>query len=122
MHLAILLIAASAGAAKAPASSRWQERILLAVNDEAAAAPAKADAILEAQDPKIEHAPLEKTPRGLGVWIKAKVTDPSRLFAPLVFARRAGSGRYEAFTMKEKGRQGFRAYLPPNILSEGSFE
>jgi hypothetical protein len=121
MYLAVLLIAASATAADARTVPTWQERILLAVNDEAAA-PAKADAIPEQQDSKIEHAPVEKTPRGLGVWIKARIGDPSHLFAPLVFARKAGSSRYEAFTMKDKGKRGFRAYLPPVILSEGSFE
>ena len=119
MHLAVLLIAASAAAGN---DSAWVGRILLAVNEEAAAPQAKADTVPEAQDSKIEHTPLEKTPRGQGVYIKAKVADPSHLFTPLVFARRAGQSRYEAFTMKDKGKRGFRAYLPSSILSEGSFE
>jgi tetratricopeptide (TPR) repeat protein len=121
MYLAVL-IAASAATAAPASKSAWVGRILLAVNDEAAAPEAKPDTVPEAQDSKIEHTPLEKTPRGLGVFIRAKVGDPSHLFTPLVFARKAGSSRYEAFTMKDKGRKGFRAYLPPNILSEGSFE
>jgi tetratricopeptide (TPR) repeat protein len=121
MYLA-LLIAASAAAAPPRADPAWVGRVLLAVNDEAAAPEAKPDTVPEAQDSKIEHTPLEKTPRGQGVFIKAKVGDPSHLFTPLVFARKAGSSRYEAFTMKDKGRKGFRAYLPPAILSEGSFE
>ncbi|MFN2549593.1 MAG: PEGA domain-containing protein [Myxococcales bacterium] len=117
MHLALLLIAASA----APATdSAWVGRMLLAVNEEAA--QGKADTTPEAQDSKIEHTPLDKTPRGQGLFIKAKVQDPSHLFTPLVFARKAGTSRYEAFTMKDKGKRGFRAYLPPSILSEGSFE
>ena len=122
MYLAVFLIAASAAAAEPSGNDAWVGRILLAVNEEAAAPQGKADSVPEAQDARIEHTPVEKTPRGLGVFIKAKVADPSHLFAPLVFARKAGSSRYEAFTMKDKGKKGFRAYLPPSILSEGSFE
>ena len=124
MYLAVVMIAASAASAGPSAESvpAWVGKVLLAVNDEAAAPTGKADTTPEAQDSKIEHAPLEKTPRGQGVFIKAKVGDPSHLFAPLVFARKSGQSRYEAFTMKDKGKRGFRAYLPPNILSEGSFE
>ena len=122
MHLAVLMIAASAASVGASADAPWVGRILLAVNEEAAAPQGKADTVPEAEDSKIEHTPLEKTPRGQGVFIKAKVGDPSHLFAPLVFARRTGGARYEAFTMKDKGKRGFKAYLPPSILSEGSFE
>ncbi|MGZ6141953.1 MAG: PEGA domain-containing protein [Myxococcales bacterium] len=122
MHFAVLLMAAAAASADAPADASWVGKILLAVNEEAAAPQGKADTVPEAQDSKIEHAPLEKTPRGQGVFIKAKVADPSHLFTPLVFARKTGTSRYEAFTMKDKGKRGFRAYLPPSILSEGSFE
>src|SRR5713226_9621288 len=121
MYLAAL-IAASAATAAPAAEPGWVGRILLAVNNEAAAPDAKPDTVPEAQDSKIEHTPLEKTPRGQGVFIKAKVGDPSHLFSPLVFARKSGQSRYEAYTMKDKGKRGFRAYLPPNILSEGSFE
>jgi tetratricopeptide (TPR) repeat protein len=116
MFLAALLVAASA----ANAQPDWREKILLAVNEEAA--NPKADAVPEATDAKIEHAPLEKTPRGEVVVIKAKVQDPSHLFSPLVFARKTGQSRYEAFTMKDKGTKGFSAFLPRSILSEGSFE
>lgn len=122
MYLAVLLIAASAASAGVPADGSWVGRILLAVNEEAAAPQGKADAVPAAEDSKIEHTPVEKTPRGEGVFIRAKVSDPSHLFAPLVFARKTGASRYEAFTMKDKGKRGFRAYLPPAILSEGSFE
>ena len=122
MHLAVLMIAASAAAAGARADAPWVGRILLAVNQEAATPPGKADTVPEAEDSKIEHKPLDRTPRGQGLFIKARVADPSHLFAPLVFARRAGGARYEAFTMKDKGKRGFKAYLPPSILSEGSFE
>ena len=122
MHLAVLMIAASAAVAGARADAPWVGRILLAVNEETAAPQGKADTVPAAEDSKIEHAPLEKSPRGQGVFIKARVGDPSHLFAPLVFARKTGSSRYEAFTMKDKGKRGFRAYLPPSILSEGSFE
>ena len=58
MYLAALLIAASAAAAERPA---WIGKILLAVNEEAQA-PAKADTTPEAQDSKIDHTPLEKSP------------------------------------------------------------
>jgi len=34
------------------------------------------------------------------------VLDPSKLFAPLVFARRSGIARYEAFTMRDRGPGG----------------
>src|ERR1043166_4406543 len=121
MYLAVLLIAASA-AADASAIDSWREKVLLAVNEEAAAPQGKADAVPEAEDSKIEHTPLEKTPRGKTVILKAKIADPSHLFAPLVFARKTGDPRYEAFTMRDKGKKGFKAYLPSSILSEGSFE
>ncbi|HUJ28277.1 MAG TPA: PEGA domain-containing protein [Myxococcales bacterium] len=123
MYLAVLLIAAGAATAHpARANDAWREQVLLAVNEEAAAPQAKADTVPEAEDSKIEHTPLEKTPRGLTVIIKAKIADPSHLFAPLVFARKQGTTRYEAFTMRDKGKRGFRAYLPSSILSEGAFE
>src|SRR5205823_10530026 len=64
----------------------------------------------------------EKSPRGRVVTIKAKVSDPSRLFTPLVFARKTGTSRYEAFTMRDKGENVFNAFLPSSIMSEGSFE
>jgi tetratricopeptide (TPR) repeat protein len=97
-------------------------KALLAVNQEAAAPQGKADPVPEAQDSKIEHTPLERVPRGEGVFVKARVADPSHLFAPLVFVRKNGSSRYEGFTMKDRGKSAFRAYLPPSTLSEGSFE
>jgi len=122
MSLALLLMAASAASADPRPQTDWRNRILLAVNEEAAAPQDKADAVPEAQDAKIEHAPLEKTPRGQAVWIKAKVGDASQLFSPLVFARKSGTTRYEAFTMKDRGRKAFLARLPPSILSDGSFE
>src|ERR1041384_8411407 len=123
MYLAVLLIAASAAPAAARADdAAWREKVLLAVNEEAAAPQGKADAVPEAEDSKIEHTPLEKTPRGKTVILKAKIADPSHLFAPLVFARKTGDQRYEAFTMRDKGKKGFKAYLPSSILSEGSFE
>jgi tetratricopeptide (TPR) repeat protein len=122
MSLALLMIAASAASADGRAQSDWQNRILLAVNEEAASPQTKADTSAEAQDTRIEHTPLEKTQRGEPVWIKAKVGDPSHLFSPLVFARKSGTTRYEAFTMKDRGRRGFLARLPPSILGEGSFE
>src|SRR5207237_7088398 len=91
-----------------------------AVNQEATSAEGAAEA---ARVGKIAHTPLEKSPRGESVVIRARVQDPSRLFAPLVFARRSGNARYEAFTMRDRGtRRGFEARLPSSILSEGSFE
>ncbi len=126
MFLVALLMAASAANGDPRVEVLgWRDRVLLAVNQEAArpAGPDDAkDATPEAADSKIEHAPLEKSPRGEIVVIKAKVQDPSHLFAPLVFARRAGTDRYEAFTMRDKGKRGFIARLPPSILNEGSFD
>ena len=83
MHLAVLMIAASAATADARADAPWVARILLAVNEETAAPQGKADTVPAAEDSKIEHAPLEKSPRGQGLFIKARVGDPSHLFAPL---------------------------------------
>lgn len=126
MFLVALMLAASAANGDSRAEpSGWRDRVLLAVNEEAARPPGPTDAkdaTPEAADSKIEHTPLEKSPRGEVVVIKAKVQDPSHLFAPLVFARRAGTDRYEAFTMRDKGKRGFVARLPPSILNEGSFD
>ena len=123
MFLVALLIAASTANVDPRAEvMSWRDRVLLAVNDEAARPDDAKDAKPEAADSKIEHSPLEKTARGEVVVIKAKVQDPSHLFAPLVFARRAGTDRYEAFTMRDKGKRGFIARLPPSILNEGSFD
>ena len=71
---------------------------------------------------KIEHKPLERTPRGAAIVIRAQVKDPARLFAPLVFARPAGSQRYAAYSMVDRGSRGFLVRLPSSILNEGSFE
>ena len=133
MFLAALLIAASAAHGDSRAEvTGWRDRVLLAVNEEAArpeaaagaaaGSPGSNDARPEAADSKIEHTPLEKSPRGETVIIKARVQDPSHLFAPLVFARRVGTERYEAFTMRDKGKRGFIARLPPSMLSEGSLD
>ncbi len=122
MFIAFLLLAASASA-DPRASFERTRRILLAVNEEATAPAEKAEARPPTGDPKIEHAPLLTTPRNETVVIQAKVLDPSRLFAPLVFARKSGIARYEAFTMRDRGpRRAFQARLPPSVLSEGSFE
>jgi tetratricopeptide (TPR) repeat protein len=123
MFLAILLLAASA-AADARSSSERTRKILLAVNEEAGAAAAGADSQPQSgANAKIEHTPVEKNPRNEAILIQANVRDPSRLFAPLVFARKSGTARYEAFSMRDRGpRRGFQARLPPSMLSEGSFE
>ena len=71
---------------------------------------------------KIEHKPLERTPRGSAIFIRAQVKDPARLFAPLVFARAAGSERFAAYSMNDRGNRGFVARLPSSMLDEGSFE
>src|SRR3954468_19446683 len=117
MVVAVFLVAVAA-AADARAPSEHVRAVLLAVNEEAvSAAPEPATASAE-----LQHVPLEKSPRGETVVINAKVQDPSRLFAPLVFARRSGTARYEAFTMRDRGRGAFQARLPSSVLSEGSFE
>ena len=71
---------------------------------------------------KIGHKPLERTPRGGPIVIRAQVKDPARLFSPLVFARAAGSERFAAYSMSDRGNRGFVARLPSSILDEGSFE
>src|SRR3977135_2750814 len=122
MLLATHLLEASASA-DPRASSERTRRILLAVNEEATAPAEKAEARPPAGDSKIQHAPLLTTPRNETVVISAKVLDPSKLFAPLVFARKSGIARYEAFTMRDRGAgRAFQARLPSSILSEGTFE
>jgi len=122
MYVAIVLLAASASA-DPRASLERTRRILLAINEEVTSAAEKAEARPPAGDSKIEHTPLLTTPRNETVVIQAKVLDPSRLFAPLVFARKSGIARYEAFTMRDRGAgRAFQARLPSSILSEGSFE
>jgi len=71
MYLVAVLIAASAAAADARAAQFRLQKILLAVNEEAAAPPAKADTVPETQDAKIDHTPLDKTPRGRS-WIRSR--------------------------------------------------
>src|SRR6267143_1800017 len=44
------------------------------------------------------------------------------LLAPLVFARPAGSQRFGAYSMVDRGSRGFFARLPSSMLDEGSFE
>ncbi|HWT85516.1 MAG TPA: PEGA domain-containing protein, partial [Myxococcales bacterium] len=122
MVIAFLLLAASASA-DPRASLERTRRILLAVNEEATSPAEKAEARPPAGDSKIEHAPVLTTPRNETVVIQAKVLDPSKLFAPLVFARKSGIARYEAFTMRDRGpARAFQARLPSSVLSEGSFE
>src|SRR5436190_3933776 len=119
MMFAVLLVAAGA-AVDARAPSDHVRAVLLAVNEEADASAAAETAPVPSAS-KLEHTPLERTPRNETVVIQAKVQDPSKLFAPLVFARKSGTSRYEAFTMRDRGRT-FQARLPPSILSEGGFE
>ncbi|TMB17753.1 MAG: hypothetical protein E6J65_19125 [Deltaproteobacteria bacterium] len=113
-----VLLAASAAADPRPISD-WRQRALLAVNEEAVGT--NADTPPETgRNGKIAHAPVEKAARGATVVIKAQVQDPSRLFAPLVFARRSGNERYEAFTMRDRGpsasdRRGSRSRASPSI-------
>ena len=112
MFIAFLVLAASASA-DPRASLEHTRRILLAVNEEATAPAETAEAPTRTGDSKIEHAPLLRTPRNDTVVIQAKVLDPSRLFAPLVFARKSGIARYEAFTMRDRGAgRAFQARLP----------
>src|SRR3981189_634437 len=122
MFFAIVLLAASASTDPSASSERTR-RILLAVNEEATAPAEKSEERPPAGDSKIGHAPVRTTPRNETVVIQAKVLDPSKLFAPLVFARKSGIARYEAFTMLDRGAgRAFQARLPSSILSEGSSE
>jgi tetratricopeptide (TPR) repeat protein len=115
MHFAVVIVAA------AVAAGQSRQQLLRAVNDEAASAGAAATSE-QRGDPRIEHKPIEKTARGRSVVVDARVADPSHLFLPIVFARKPDTGKYEAYTMRERGRRGFRALLPSSILAEGSFE
>src|SRR5437763_1042475 len=63
MYLAALL-AASAMATAPRATADHPGSVLSAVNEEAAAPPDKADSLSEGRDSKIEHTPVEKSPRG----------------------------------------------------------
>jgi tetratricopeptide (TPR) repeat protein len=115
MQLALVLAAALAATA---GSSIASGRILLA---QAAEQPGVEPAPSASQG-KIEHKPLERIARGAAIIIRARVKDPARLFAPLVFARPANSQRYSAYTMVDRAGRGFAARLPSSILEEGSFE
>src|SRR5439155_9682487 len=121
MIVAVVLLAASAAADPRPPSD-WRTDTLFAVDEEASSTATEPSAAA-GRVGKISHTPLEKSPRGEPVVIRARVQDPSRLFAPLVFARKSGNARYEAFTMRDRRtRRGFEARLPSSMLSEGSCE
>ena len=115
MQLRTILVAATL-AATAEASAR-SEFLLAQATPQPETQPAPA-----AGEGKIEHKPLDRSARGAPIFIRAQVKDPARLFAPLVFARPAGSQRYAAYTMVDRGSRGFAVRLPPAILDEGSFE
>jgi tetratricopeptide (TPR) repeat protein len=115
MQLAMVLAAALAATAEPSIASG---RLLLA---QAVPQPG-IEPVASAGEGKIEHRPLERTARGSAIVIRARVKDPARLFAPLVFARPAGSQRYLAYSMVDRGSRGFVARLPPALLDEGAFE
>src|SRR2546430_6892099 len=87
MIVAVVLLAASAAADPRPPSD-WRTDTLFAVDEEASSTAEPSAAA--GRVGKISHTPLEKSPRGEPVVIRARVQDPSRLFAPLVFARKSG--------------------------------
>ncbi|HYV68228.1 MAG TPA: hypothetical protein VE964_18460, partial [Myxococcales bacterium] len=115
MQLAIVLAAALAATAEPSIASKGT---LLA---QATAQPG-AEPVVSALQGRIDHKPLEKIARGSAIVIRAKIKDPARLFAPLVFARPVGSERYAGYAMVDQGGRGFAARLPNSILNEGSFE
>src|SRR5437763_6259055 len=115
MRLGSILLAAAAALA-APS------RQVLAQTDVPARAQPDVEPAAVAGEGKIEHRPVERTARGAPIAIRAKVKDPSRLFAPLVFARPAGTERFGAYTMIDRGQRGFVARLPASLLDEGAFE
>ena len=95
----------------------------------AAADPAGAEPTAKATDvgpvrtvTLIDHSPLYKAARGLSVMIRAKITNPSTLFAPQVYARTSGSKLYKGFTMVEARGGKFAARLPGSLLNEGALE
>lgn len=109
MHVLVaLILAVAASEAGAP---------------KAEAAPKSADVGPMRTATLIDHTPLEKSARGLSVVIKARIDNPSTLFAPQVFARPAGSKRYQGYTMQElrKGKT-FQARLPASLLNDGAVE
>src|SRR6267378_4034799 len=114
MQLRTILVAASL-AATVEASA--QPQLLAQATPQPGVQPAPS-----ALEGKIEHKPVERVPRGAPILLRAQVKDPARLFAPLVFARPAGSQRYGAYTMTDRGNRGFAVRLPAAILEEGSFE
>jgi tetratricopeptide (TPR) repeat protein len=115
MQLAIVLAAALAATAGPSTASRGT--LLAQAVVQPGAEPA--DSALQGS---IDHKPLERIARGSAIIIRAKIKDPARLFAPLVFARPVGSERYAGYTMVDHGGRGFAARLPNSILDEGSFE
>ena len=114
MQLRTILVAATFAAA---AEASVPSELLAQATPQPGVQPAPA-----AIEGKIDHKPLERTPRGAPIVIRAQVKDPARLFAPLVFARTAGSQRFGAYTMADRGNRGFVVRLPSAILEEGSFE
>ncbi|HWE23986.1 MAG TPA: PEGA domain-containing protein, partial [Myxococcales bacterium] len=76
----------------------------------------------KATEGNIEHRPVERNIRGNPIVVRAKIPNPSTIFAPLVFARPAGTQRYGAYSMVDQGARGFVARLPASLLNEGSFE
>ena len=100
--------------------------LLLAV---AAGDPAGAEPAAKATDigsvrtiTLIDHKPLEKAARGLSVMIRARITNPSTLFAPQVYARPSGSKQFKGFSMVESKGGKFAARLPGSLLNEGALE
>ena len=115
MRLGTIVLAALAAAAD-------PSRAALAQTDLPAGAEPGLEPAAKATEGSIEHRPVERNARGTAIFIRAKVVNPSRLFAPLVFARPAGTQRFGAYSMLERGTRGFVARLPASLLDEGSFE
>ena len=115
MRLGTILLAALAAVVE-------PSRAAFAQTDLPAGAQAGVEPAPNATERDIEHRPVERNVRGTPIVIRAKVANPSRLFTPLVFARPAGTQRFGAYSMVDRGARGFVARLPASLLGEGSFE
>lgn len=114
-----LLIAAAMSGPAALAQAQGSQAV---AEKEPAPLPAASEAKPIKSASKIEHTPVTKWPRGKPVLIKAKIDDPSSLFAPRVYARPTGTKRFRVFSLIERKRNFFTARLPSSMLLDGSLE
>lgn len=70
----------------------------------------------------LPYRPIVKAERGTPPRIEAQIKEASARFAPLIFARRAGSQRYSGYPMSQSRTGKWLGRLPASITSGKSFE